>query len=121
MKKSILLLILSVTVGSGMGQTLKTYSGLYEGGKATYTYYEDENGERIKQGKFTYNKTQSGVGVGVGMIGGNISYTDTQYASGNYNKGKKNGEWIYKHKVASKNIVFSDFSAVINYVDGHME
>lgn len=71
MKKSILLLILSVTVGSGMGQTLKTYSGLYEGGKATYTYYEDENGERIKQGKFTYNKTQSGVGVGVGMIGGN--------------------------------------------------
>lgn len=25
-----------------MGQTLKTYSGLYEGGKATYTYYEDE-------------------------------------------------------------------------------
>lgn len=33
---------------ASVGQTLKTYSGLYEGGQATYTYFEDENGERIK-------------------------------------------------------------------------
>ena len=46
---------------ASVGQTLKTYSGLYEGGQATYTYFEDENGERIKHGKFTYNKKNNGV------------------------------------------------------------
>lgn len=57
MKKTIFLLFtLSMAAVSSMGQTIKTYSGLYEDGKATYSYYEDENGERVKHGKFTYNK-----------------------------------------------------------------
>lgn len=122
MKKTIFLLFaIMMTAGSSMGQTLKTYSGLYEGGNATYTYYEDENGERVNHGKFTYNRTHKGVGVGVGMARGKISYTETQYASGNYKNGKKDGRWTYKDKTVGKNIVFADFSAIINYVDGQME
>ena len=123
MKKTIFLLFtLSMAAVSSMGQTIKTYSGLYEDGKATYTYYEDENGERVKHGKFTYNKTQKGVGVGVGAIGGaSISYTGTDFASGNYKDGIKDGTWTYKSKVTAGKIVFGNFSAVINYVNGHME
>ena len=101
-----------------VGQTLKTYSGLYEDGKATYTYYEDENGERVKHGKFTYSKTDKGLGVGGGMA---VSYATTISASGNYKNGMKDGKWIYKNKTAGGSITFADFSAVINYVDGRME
>lgn len=123
MKKTIFLLFtLSMAAVSSMGQTIKTYSGLYEDGKATYSYYEDENGERVKHGKFTYNKTQKGVGVGVGAIGGaSISYTGTDFASGNYKDGIKDGTWTYKSKVTGGKIVFGNFAAVINYVNGRME
>ena len=38
-------------------QTLKTYSGPYGKGTATYQYYEDNNGERVYHGTFTYKKT----------------------------------------------------------------
>lgn len=50
MKQVIISTALTMLVGiqTSVGQTLKTYSGLYEDGKATYTYYEDENGERVK-------------------------------------------------------------------------
>ena len=85
------LMMLAVQVS--VGQTLKTYSGLYEDGKATYTYYEDENGERVKHGKFTYNKTDKGLGVGGGMA---VSYATTISASGNYKNGMKDGKWICK-------------------------
>ena len=40
----ILTLLMTLAAQASVGQTLKTYSGLYEDGKATYTYYEDENG-----------------------------------------------------------------------------
>ena len=63
---------------ASVGQTLKTYSGLYEGGQATYTYFEDENGERIKHGKFTYNKKNNGVEAILDKI---IPYTETKFAS----------------------------------------
>lgn len=111
-----------LTVQVSVGQTLKTYSGLYEGGRATYTYYEDENGERVKHGKFTYNKGNKGIGVGSGsMRGVNVSYTTTVSASGNYKNGVKNGTWTYKNRTASGSYTFANFSAVINYVDGSME
>jgi len=37
-------------------QTIKTYSGTYEGGYATYQYYENKNYERILNGSFTHKK-----------------------------------------------------------------
>ena len=113
-------LLILLTVQVSIGQTLKTYSGLYKNGKATYTYYEDENGERVKHGKFTYNKVDKGIGVGVGG-GMNISYATTISASGNYKNGVKDGTWTYKNKTAGESITFADFSAVINYADGRME
>ena len=119
MKKTIFLLIVIImTVGNGVGQTLKTYSGLYEGGKATYTYYEDENGERVKHGKFSFSKGDKGIGVGGGM---SISYATTISASGNYKNGVKDGKWTYKNKTVGGGIVFADFSVVVNYVDGKMD
>ena len=101
-----------------IGQTLKTYSGLYEGGQATYTYYEDENGGRVKHGKFTYNKSDKGVGVERGM---NIPYTKILSASGNYKNGVKDGTWTYEDKTEGGKIKFAGFSAIINYVNGRME
>ena len=47
MKQIISIGLMTLTVQASVGQTLKTYSGVYEGGKATYTFYEDENGERV--------------------------------------------------------------------------
>jgi len=58
-------------------QTIKTYSGPYENGKATYQYYEDNNGERIYNGPFTYKS-----------IDGTIRITGT------YKNGKRNGSWL---------------------------
>ena len=113
---STLLLMLMTQVS--IGQTLKTYSGLYEGGQATYTYYEDENGGRVKHGKFTYNKSDKGVGVERGM---NIPYTKILSASGNYKNGVKDGTWTYEDKTEGGKIKFAGFSAIINYVNGRME
>lgn len=113
---STLLLMLMTQVS--IGQTLKTYSGLYEGGQATYTYYEDENGGRVKHGKFTYNKSDKGVGVERGM---NIPYTKILSASGNYKNGVKDGMWTYEDKTDGGKIKFAGFSAIINYVNGRME
>lgn len=119
MKQVIILTVLTtLAVQASVGQTLKTYSGLYEDGKATYTYYEDENGERVKHGKFTYSKADKGLGVGGGMA---VSYATTMSASGNYKNGMKDGKWTYKNKTAGGSITFADFSADINYVDGRME
>ncbi len=36
--KNILIIILSIFCGSSTAQTLKTFSGLYNGGHATYTF-----------------------------------------------------------------------------------
>ena len=110
--------LVMLTAHVSVGQTLKTYSGLYEGGKATYTYYEDENGERVKHGKFAYNKANEGIGVGGGM---NIAYSTATSASGNYKNGIKDGKWTYKDKTAGGGVTFADFSVVINYVNGRME
>ena len=58
----------------------------------------------------------------MGAIGGaSISYTGTDFASGNYKDGIKDGTWTYKSKVTGGKIVFGNFAAVINYVNGRME
>lgn len=50
--KNILIIILSIFCGSSIAQTLKTFSGLYNGGHATYTYYESNDGGYIYHDKF---------------------------------------------------------------------
>ena len=56
------------------GQSLKTYSGYHKEGNATYTYYEDNEFNRILQGDF--------------------SFTGYLFnAKGQFSKGKENGKW----------------------------
>lgn len=60
-------------------QTLKTYSGKFQGGQATYTYRDNPEGGRIFEGKFTY-------------VGRNGTFRVT----GSYKNDKKDGLWTYK-------------------------
>lgn len=101
MKTFLILFILSAVVQFGSAQTLKTYRGLYEGGQATYTYYENENGERVKHGKFTFNKHDSNFG---------FSYK----VSGSYKNNMKDGQWTYNLKGLEISKI------VINFTDGDM-
>lgn len=96
---SIALLMLAV---SSVGQTLKTYNGPYEEGNVTYTYYEDENGERVRHGKFTYTESYPGIS----------SFTVT----GSYKNGMKDGRWTFKD--ISRN---RKETKILNLVDGNLE
>jgi len=96
MKKSLLLITISLFAGLHpfFSQTLKTYDGDFKKGKAKYTYFENPDGTRIYQGKFTYVEEND-----------NIISTDNLYShatanfhsvhqeSGNYLNGKKDGIW----------------------------
>ena len=79
MKHLILALFLLAISQFAIGQTLKKYSGAYQGGKITYTYYENSKGERVKDGKFTFS---IGNGVKTKM-------------SGKYKHDIKDGKWTY--------------------------
>ena len=60
---------------------LATYNGPYDEGTATYTYYEDPTtGEKIRQGKFSYEASRSLLKI---------------LTTGSYTAGKKDGKWIY--------------------------
>ena len=58
-------------------QALKTYSGKFKGGQATYTYRDNPEGGRIYEGKFSY-------------VSGAFQ------ATGNYKNDMKDGLWTYK-------------------------
>ena len=113
-KTSTLILLLSFVTNLAFGQTpLKTYSGPFtteDGeGTATYTYKEDNTGERIYQGKFTYtgkyqgklittvngsydNNLKSGTWTYTSKLISGLNSTFTQTLTANYLKGKLNGE-----------------------------
>lgn len=57
--KNILIIILSIFCGSSIAQTLKTLSGLYNGGHATYTFWESSDGGYIYHDKFRIHLTIS--------------------------------------------------------------
>ena len=54
-----LTIICSFYVSNLWGQLLKTYKGGYDDGSATYTYYEDNEFNRIFQGDFIYSVVRS--------------------------------------------------------------
>lgn len=70
----LVLIISSINLNISFGQSLKTYNGYQKEGNATYTYYEDEQFNRILHGDFTYN-----------------GYLFN--AKGQFSKGKENGKW----------------------------
>lgn len=100
MKHLILTLFLLAISQFAIGQTLKKYSGAYQGGKITYTYYENSKGERVKDGKFTFSI-------------GNFAKTKM---SGKYKHDIKDGKWTY-------NIDGSQGKSkiIVHYKNGNMD
>ncbi len=87
MKKFIIILSLSIAISTfGQTTTTKKYSGKYDNGYATYTYYENEKFERIYHGKFNYTE--------------NLKEYDALKLSisGNFVDDLRNGEWIFTVK-----------------------
>ncbi len=91
-------------------QQLKTYNGEYDlhsydvkvayginpgllDGTATYSYYENEDLERIRSGKFNYT----------GKLSGNGS-TLTVTISGNYKENKKHGKWVVNQSLNASEV-----------------
>lgn len=127
MQKIFLLNFLFLPSILSFGQKLKTYSGVFNDGKATYTYYEDPiTLERIKQGNFTYSQNLTNKAKG-------FSHELTQ---GSYLKNMPNGTWSYKinykdfNKTTSSGLkydgenidvnyyVTGDINATTNYING---
>ena len=105
-------LIAAVTLSA---QELKTYSGSFKGGEATYTYYENDDG-RVFEGKFQwkvapffYNLNDSKLEI-VGSFKNNMrdglwTYTVTdkkeilRVHKVNYSQGVPNGKYEFKGKI----------------------
>jgi len=88
MKKTIAILIILNSINI-FSQTLKTYDGNYKNGHAKYTYYENEQLERIFNGDFEFKYSSS---LGLSTI------------LGHYNKNQKVGEWVYYYNSRGESI-----------------
>jgi len=80
-KYKLLTLAFSMLAYLLQAQTIKTYSGPYGKGNATYQYYEDKNGERIYEGAFKFNYQNGSIII-----------------SGHYKNNKPNGIWTWTLK-----------------------
>lgn len=67
-------------------QELKTYSGGFKGGEATYTYYENDDG-RVFEGKFHWK--------GNGNRPGYLENKGEVEIKGSFKNNKRDGLWIY--------------------------
>jgi len=108
------------------GQIIKTYSGKYEKGTATYQYYENENYERVLHGNFSYQESefqiagqynnnlrnglwkastslQRGWGKGASII--------TQLVTATYKNGKLDGLCTYKKMNATAKAILATSTA----------
>jgi len=67
-----------------LAQNLKTYSGSFDDGKATYTYYLDEYGNKVLHGNFsyTYQETVQRATISVKI-------------NGSFDHGKRNSRWTF--------------------------
>ncbi len=54
MKKTILFAFVILLNFTSKAQTLQTYNGVFENGKAVYQYYENDKADRIYEGTFSY-------------------------------------------------------------------
>lgn len=74
------------------GPALKTYQGEYEGGRATYTYYLDAAGQRVRHGGFESVRLEKGHSL---ILNWQVISTDyTEYReTGTYADGNATGRW----------------------------
>lgn len=85
-------------------QELKTYSGSFKGGEATYTYYETDDG-RIFEGDFHWKG--DGARPGEWQREGKIDIV------GKFNNNKRDGLWVYTATMNERTEVLK-----ANYIDG---
>lgn len=94
MKKQILTIAFGLLNLCMNAQTtaLKTYEGPFQNGTAKYTYYENEKGERVYQGKFEY--IEKGTNLSVKDIFGQTvkESASIKQVTGQYKNGKAFGE-----------------------------
>jgi hypothetical protein len=146
MKIKIFNLVLFFFLTSSYSQVIKTYSGPYKidktigyirfyllNEKATYSYFENKDSERVKTGAFNYTGSQSGNGVSLNIkVSGNyknnfrsgvwnsvISVIDgsdyvKMITNLNYDNGQPNGLWRYDATGSLKNITSPEYT-VINF------
>ena len=126
MKAQILIGIYILIFQNLFSQTLKTYSGSFENGTATYHYYENENSERVYHGSFSYKSDELKI---TGSFKNNFrdgkwviiktkreyikslfkpEYPIEEVSSGFYKNGNLEGKWSYQSKAkATGNILKS--------------
>ena len=115
-----------VSINIAFSQTIKTYSGNYEKGKATYQYYENENYERILNGNFLYkengfqisgqfkNNLRTGLWKATRstrMGWSKASDLITEVSIATFNDGDLNGKCSYKKTDVTKKKVLQTCSA----------
>lgn len=121
-KKMLFALLMIFMSNLNYSQTTKVFNGPFyntftdgNDGTATYNYYEDEHTRNfVKHGVFKYNFQ------GEGKYKGTI-----QTITGNFNKGLKNGIWIYK--ITLTDVGPDDYGTYItlninltaNYINGY--
>lgn len=71
---------------------LKTYQGEYRGGQATYTYYLDQHGKRVRHGTFTSVRREEGDVLIIALRVISQAYTEHK-ETGSYAHGQKQGRW----------------------------
>lgn len=90
MKLNILFLITFLSVWNvSIAQSLKTYSGKYQKGTATYSYNDNPAGGRIYEGDFVYTAPHCKI-------------------AGQFKNNKKNGQWIYEGYKQSLKLSYKD-------------
>lgn len=74
------------------GPALRTYQGEYEGGRATYTYYLDEEGQRVRHGSFEHVRLKNEMPLILNWQVISTDYVETR-ETGTYADGDSTGRW----------------------------
>ena len=107
MKRIIIIMAALIAMTASKAQELKTYSGHFKSGEATYTYYENDEG-RVFEGEFCWK--------GPGLKPGTYGYNGDVEITGNFKNNKRDGLWVYTRtdnkRATGVNIL------KVNYIDG---
>lgn len=119
MKRIFISAAVLIAVVTLSAQELKTYSGSFKGGQATYTYYEADNG-RIFEGEFHWKEDS----VQRGYIKTKASIKGIGEIVGSFKNNKRNGLWTFtatnEYRLGKENVKKVNVLKV-NYVDGIRE
>jgi hypothetical protein len=144
MKANKILIIIALFSNLAIAQTLKTYTGSYQSGQATYQYYENADLERIFNGTFKYQSSRydftkvqldikgqfkenlkSGQWIGKKSRTFNLNGTSINQIEeliGMYDSGKRVGKWIKrKIEIINGKTGFNEIIAEINFANNNIK